>query len=154
MASFVLKSPAFENLGAIPRQFTCDGKNVSPPLFWTGAPEKTRGFALVVDDPDAPGRTFVHWVVFDLPADATGLPEAVPTRAAIETGGQQGYNDFGNVGWGGPCPPSGTHNYVFTLLALDASLSLSGRVTKADLLRASQGHVLGQSRLIGRYSRK
>jgi Raf kinase inhibitor-like YbhB/YbcL family protein len=154
MPAFTLKSPAFENRASIPRQHTCDGKNVSPALSWTGAPEKTRSFALVMDDPDAPGKTWVHWVVFDLPAGATGLPEGVPPRPSIESGGLQGANDFGKVGYGGPCPPSGTHNYVFTLYALDGELALPGRPSKAALLRAMEGHVLGQARLIGQYSRK
>jgi Raf kinase inhibitor-like YbhB/YbcL family protein len=152
--AFTLKSAAFENLGTIPKQFTCDGRDVSPPLSWSEAPEKTASFALAVDDPDAPRKTWVHWVVCDLPASATGLPEAVPAREVLENGGRQGVNDFKKVGWGGPCPPSGTHNYVFTLYALDRALSLPGRFTREDLTRALRGHVLAEARLTGRYSRK
>src|SRR5512143_123775 len=152
--AFVLKSPAFAESGSIPRQHTCDGENVSPALSWSGAPEKTGSFALIVDDPDAPGRTFVHWVVFDLPARSISLPQAVPAQRSIQTGGAQGVNDFGKVGYGGPCPPSGTHRYVFTLYALDGPLALPGRASKEDVVRAIEGHVLGQARLVGRYSRK
>ena len=152
--AFVLKSSAFPEGGSIPRQHTCDGENVSPALSWSGAPERARSFALIVDDPDAPRKTFVHWVVFDLPGHATSLPEGVSPRGSIAAGGAQGINDFGNVGYGGPCPPSGTHRYVFTLYALDEPLKLSGRMTKDDVLRAIEGHVLGQAQLVGRYSRK
>lgn len=151
---FTLKSPAFSEGGSIPRQHTCDGTDVSPALSWSGAPEKTRAFALIVDDPDAPRKTWVHWVVFDLPADSAGLPEAVPARESIASGGSQGVNDFGKVGWGGPCPPSGTHRYVFTLYALDGPLALSARSRKENVLRAMEGHVLAQTRLIGRYARR
>jgi Raf kinase inhibitor-like YbhB/YbcL family protein len=151
---FALKSPAFENMGTIPRQFTCDGKDASPALAWSGAPEKTASFALAVDDPDAPRKTWVHWVVCDLPPASTGLPEAVPPRPNLEGGGRQGVNDFGKIGWGGPCPPSGTHRYQFTVYALDAALSLPARFTREDLARAMRGHVLGEARLTGRYSRK
>ncbi len=151
---FVLKSAAFESGGQIPRQYTCDGKDISPALFWSGVPEKAATLAFVMDDPDAPGKTWVHWVLFDLPATATGLPEGVPPRATLDPGGTQGINDFGNLGYGGPCPPSGTHNYVFTLYALDTKLGLKARATKEELLKAMQGHVLSQARLVGRYSRK
>ncbi len=151
---FVLKSAAFENGGSIPRQYTCDGKDLSPALFWSGVPEKAETLALIVDDPDAPSKTWVHWVVFDLPATATGLPEGVPPRPTPDLGGTHGINDFGNLGYGGPCPPSGTHNYVFTLYALDTKLGLNARATKEDVLKAMRGHVLSEARLIGRYSRK
>jgi len=152
--TFALKSSAFEEMGTIPRQFTCDGKDVSPPLAWSGAPEKTAAFALAVDDPDAPRKTWVHWVVSDLPGASTSLPEGVPPRDTLQNGARQGVNDFGKVGWGGPCPPSGTHRYVFTLYALDAALSLPERFTREDLTRAVKGHTLAEVRLTGRYSRK
>jgi Raf kinase inhibitor-like YbhB/YbcL family protein len=150
----VLKSSAFDNGGLIPRMHTCDGKNVSPPFFWTGAPERTATFALIADDPDAPRKTFVHWVLFDVPGTATSLPPGVPPKPLLEQGAAQGTNDFGDVGYGGPCPPSGTHNYVFTLYALDAKLKPRGRMSKQDLLDAMHGHILGEARLVGRYSRK
>lgn len=154
MSRFILKSAAFEDGGMIPRQHTCDGKDISPALFWSGTPDKTASLALMMDDPDAPRKTWVHWVVFDLPSTMTSLPEGVPPRATLEPAGTQGINDFGNIGYGGPCPPSGTHNYVFTLYALDCKLGLKFRSTKDEVVSAMQGHILSQARLIGRYSRK
>lgn len=148
-----LKSTAFENGGLIPRQHTCDGKDLSPALFWSGVPPGAKTLALLVDDPDAPGRTFLHWLIFNLPATATGLPEGVPPRTAVEKDGTQGLNDFGNLGYGGPCPPSGTHSYVFTLYAVDATLELGPRATREDFSHAIAGHALGQARLVGRYTR-
>ena len=126
---------------------------MSPQLFWTGVPETTASLALMLEDPDAPRKTWVHWVLTDLPASATGLPEGVPPRPVIEGGGVHGINDFGNLGYGGPCPPSGTHNYVFTLYALDKKLGLPPRSTREEVGSAMQGHILSQTRLIGRYSR-
>lgn len=149
-----LKSAAFENGALIPRLHTCDGRNLSPALFWSGVPERTESLAIVVDDPDAPGRTFLHWLVLDLPAATTSLPEGVPPRPAIEGGGIQARNDFGEVGWGGPCPPSGTHSYVFTLYALSTGkLELPARATRDDFLRVVAGRTLAQSRLVGLYAR-
>src|SRR5215831_9061191 len=153
MAQFILKSTAFENGAFVPRIHTCDGKDRSPALFWSGTPPKTAALALIVDDPDAPKKNCVHWVLFDLPHDVTGLPEGVEPNPALETGGVQGVNDFGNLGYGGPCPPSGTHSYVFTLYALDQKLNLPSRSTRDALIAAMQGHILAQARLIGRYSR-
>lgn len=153
MSQFILKSTAFENGGFIPRLHTCDGKDLSPALFWSGVPSKTASLALVVDDPDAPRHPWVHWVLFDLPATATGLPEGVPPNPMVEGGGIHGTNDFGNLGWGGPCPPSGTHSYVFTLYALFQKVGLTSRATRAEVAVAMQGHILAQARLIGRYSR-
>ena len=148
-----LKSPAFENGALIPRVHTCDGRNASPPLFWTGVPEGTKSFALLMDDPDAPRRVFTHWIVGDIPPTATGLPEGVKPRYEIEGGGTQGRNDFGDVGYGGPCPPSGTHNYVFTLYALSGKLELSDRARRDDFLAAVAGKTIAQARLVGRYDR-
>jgi Raf kinase inhibitor-like YbhB/YbcL family protein len=153
MAQFILKSSAFENGGFIPRIHTCDSKDVSPALFWSGIPPMTAALSLIVDDPDAPKKNWVHWVLFDLPPGVTGLPEGVQPNPVIEMGGVHGVNDFGNLGYGGPCPPSGTHNYVFTLYALDRKLDLPSRSTRAAVLAAMQGHMLAQARLIGRYSR-
>ena len=153
MPQFILKSAAFENGGFIPRLHTCDGKDMSPPLFWTGIPQKTASLALIVEDPDAPRKTWVHWVLFDLPPETAGLPEGVRARPVLEGGGVHGVNDFGNVGYGGPCPPSGTHSYVFTLYALDSKLGLPPRATREEVGAGMQGHILSQSRLVGRYSR-
>jgi len=147
MATFTLTSPAFVQGGPIPRRHACDGPNVSPALAWAGAPAGTVAFALVVDDPDA--RGFIHWVVPVIAPEATGLPEGIP--AAGPPG--QGRNDFGRIGWGGPCPPSGTHRYVFSLYALDAAPALPSQATAADLRRAISGHVLAETRLTGTYRR-
>ena len=146
---FTLTSTAFTEGGAIPRKFSCDGTNVSPALNWTGAPDAAKSLALIVDDPDA--RGFVHWVVFNITASGTGgLAEAV---SASPDAPPQGRSSFGKVGWGGPCPPSGTHHYRFTLLALDTTLSLTGAPTADEVRRAAEGHVLGQAVLTGTYRR-
>ena len=138
---FTIKSPDFTEGGAIPRKFSCDGENVSPALEWEGVPEGAVALALIVDDPDA--RGFVHWVVFNMSASKTsGLADA-----------PQGRNSFGKIGWGGPCPPSGTHRYVFTLLALDEKLALSGNPTADQLRAAAAGHILAQAVLTGKYTR-
>lgn len=137
----------------IPKEETCDGANHSPQLAWSSAPEKTKSFALIADDPDAPGKTWVHWVVFNLPPSARGLPENVPPQETIAGGGKQGTNDFGKLGYGGPCPPSGTHRYYFKLYALDVELPLDSSATKDKLLKAMEGHVLAEGQLMGKYQR-
>src|SRR5262249_35471484 len=147
-----IESTAFSEGSTIPRQYTCDGKDVSPPLSWSGAPDGTRSFALICDDPDA-SKTWVHWVLFDLPARTSDLPEGVPPKDSVQGGGVQGTNDFRKVGYGGPCPPSGVHRYFFKLYALDATVRLGSNATKADVERAMKGHVLGDASLMGRYSR-
>jgi Raf kinase inhibitor-like YbhB/YbcL family protein len=148
-----IESAAFSEGGQIPRSHTCDGKDVSPPLSWSGVPEGAKSLALICDDPDAPGKTWVHWVLFNLPSGTRELPEGVPARASVSGGGVQGTNDFRKIGYGGPCPPSGTHRYMFKLYALDAEVALPARATKAELEGAIEGHVLGQATLTGRYSR-
>jgi Raf kinase inhibitor-like YbhB/YbcL family protein len=153
MPQFMLKSSAFESGSFIPRLHTCDGKDLSPELFWSGVPAKTGSLALIVDDPDAPRKAWVHWVLFDLPATTTGLPEGIRSDKSLEGGGVQGINDFGNLGYGGPCPPSGTHSYVFTLYALFQKLGLPSGSTRSDVATAMEGHILAQARLVGRYSR-
>jgi Raf kinase inhibitor-like YbhB/YbcL family protein len=146
---FKLTSTAFAEGGAIPRKFTCDGPNVSPALKWEGAPDDTASLALIVDDPDA--RGFIHWVVFNMTASQTGaLAEGV---SASPDAPPQGRNGFGNVGWGGPCPPSGTHHYRFTLLALDLAIDQGGAPKADDVRRAAEGHVLDQAVLTGTYKR-
>ena len=148
-----VESSCFSEGGLIPRRHTCDGRNTSPPLSWSGVPEGTKSLALICDDPDAPGKTWVHWVVFNLPPGIRELPEGVPAHEAISGSGTQGTNDFRKVGYGGPCPPSGIHRYVFKLYALDAEVELAPGATKADLERAMKGHVLSQGTLTGKYSR-
>lgn len=149
-----LTSPAFPEGGVIPRQYTCDGKDVSPPLTWSGVPPGAKSLALLFDDPDAPSGDWVHWVVFDLSPSRIDLPEGVPPSEEIAGIGRQGRNDFKKIGWGGPCPPRGTHRYVFTLYALDRTLELGRSVTKADVLAAIRGHVLAEAKLTGTYTRR
>ena len=153
--AFELQSPALSGSGEIPVKHTCDGPDLSPPLRWTDPPAKTKGFALIVDDPDAPVGTWVHWVLYGLPATLRELPEGVPARDAVPGIGTQGVNDFRKVGYGGPCPPRGpAHRYFFKLYALDTELTMPPRKTKAELLKAIEGHVLGQAELMGRYKRR
>lgn len=152
-ATLVLTSPAFQESGAIPAKYTCDGVNISPSLQWMAAPESTKSFALIVHDPDAPMGTWIHWVAWNIPASSRSLSEALSTNATLPDGMRQGVTDFGTTGYGGPCPPSGTHRYIFTLSALDMALSLSGRVTAQQLEGAMQGHVLAQARVMGTYRR-
>jgi Raf kinase inhibitor-like YbhB/YbcL family protein len=148
MMPFTLTSASFAPGGAIPRKFTCDGANLSPALSWAGVPGGAVTLALIVDDPDA--RGFVHWVAFDIPASGLGLPEGASSSAGAPP---QGRNDFGKVGWGGPCPPSGTHHYRFTLMALDTKLGLSGTPRASEVRQAANGHVLEQTVLTGTYKR-
>jgi Raf kinase inhibitor-like YbhB/YbcL family protein len=149
MATFRLTSPSFDEGGPIPRQHSCDGRDASPALAWSGAPAAARAMALVMDDPDAGG--FVHWVVFNLGAAVDGeLPEGITPAWQLAP---QGRNGFGRIGYGGPCPPGGTHHYVFRLLALDAPLSLDATPRADDVLAAAGGHVLGEARLTGTYRR-
>jgi hypothetical protein len=155
--AFEIASSAFEHQGAIPRRYTCDGDDVSPTLHWSGVPEGTRSLALIVDDPDAPDpaaprMTYVHWVLYNLPADSTGLAEAIaPEQLPHGTG--QGVNDWGRTGYGGPCPPIGRHRYFHKLYALDTQLEGLRRPTKAQLEAAMQGHILAQAELVGTYQR-
>ncbi|MBD2567975.1 YbhB/YbcL family Raf kinase inhibitor-like protein [Anabaena lutea] len=148
-----LASSAFTNNGLIPAQYTCDGANVSPPLNWDEVPPETQSLALIVDDPDAPEQTFVHWVIYDISPSVNQLPEKIPVGQTIAGSGVQGANDFGNFGYGGPCPPSGTHRYFFQIYALDKKLSLAAGASKSQIITAIAGHVLAKSELIGRYKR-
>ena len=137
----------------IPQEFTHDGANVSPPLQWSSVPEKTKSLALIVDDPDAPGKPWVHWIAFNLPPTMKELPANVPPQETIPGGGRQGMNDFSKVGYGGPQPPSGAHRYYFKLYALDTELNLDSSATKDQLLKAMDGHVLAEGQLMGKYQR-
>lgn len=149
-----LTSAAFEDGKSIPAKYTCDAENLSPPLEWSNVPEGTRSFVLICDDPDAPRGTWVHWVLFDIPAEVTSLEEGVRKIAALPGFGTHGVNDFGALGYGGPCPPpGGPHRYFFKLYALDAKLELKAAVTKKVVLRAMKDHVLGEGRLMGKYKR-
>jgi len=148
-----VKSPAFEHEGMIPDKYTCDGKNVSPPLEWYEAPHGTKSFALICDDPDAPMGTWVHWVVYDIPKSIGKLPAHTPPEKSLTNGGRQGTNDFHKIGYGGPCPPAGTHRYFFKLYALDICVELDAGATKEQLLRAMKGHILEEAKLMGTYRR-
>jgi Raf kinase inhibitor-like YbhB/YbcL family protein len=149
-----ITSSAFGNGGLIPSRYTCDGKNVSPPLRWEDVPEGTRTIALICDDPDAPVGTFVHWVLFNLPAVTKELAEDVPADKTLQNGARQGITDFGRIGYGGPCPPSGTHRYFFKIYALDTELALKAGAGKHELLKAMEGHILAQGQLTGKYKRR
>lgn len=149
-----ITSSAFAEDGLIPSKYTCDGSGISPPLQWELVPEGTKGIALISDDPDAPVGTWVHWVIFGLPAETRELEEDIPPDEILPNGAKQGTNDFGRIGYGGPCPPSGTHRYFFKIYALNTELDLAAGATKSDLLNAMEGHILGQGQLIGKYKRQ
>lgn len=149
-----LKSNVFANNGIIPSKYTCDGDNISPPLTWENPPTNTASFVLLVEDPDAPRGTFTHWVVYDLPVNTNHLLEGLSKQAILPQGGRQGRNDFGQFGFGGPCPPSGNHRYFFKLFALDETLDLAPGASKGEVLDAMEGHVLETAELMGHYARK
>ena len=157
--TFQLTSPSFANEQDIPPRHTADGDDISPPLVWSDPPKGTKGFALIVDDPDAPDpkapkRTWVHWVVYDLPVETRSLPEAT-TRSTLPVGAVLGVNDWNELGWRGPSPPIGKHRYFFKLYALDTSLEdLGGGASKSDLENAMMSHVLATATLMGTYEKK
>lgn len=149
-----LTSTAFQEGEAIPRHYTGDGKNVSPPLAWRAPPDGAQSLALICDDPDAPRKVWVHWVIFNLPAESRELSEHVPPEATLPNGAVQGTNDFGKAGYGGPAPPPGKpHRYFFKLYALDQLLDLRPGATKEQLLKAMEGHILAEGQLMGTYGR-
>jgi len=150
---FTITSLQFADGDTIPAEYTCDKRNYSPPLLWDGVPDSTVSLALIVDDPDAPSRTFVHWVMYNIPADTSGLLADIPAVEELPNGSRQGISDYGDIGYKGPCPPSGTHRYFFKLYALDTMLDLKGKVDKDELERAIEGHILGRTEMIGLYSR-
>jgi Raf kinase inhibitor-like YbhB/YbcL family protein len=153
---FELKSPVFDNGGIIPKTFTCDGRNISPPLYWVNPPPDTKSFVLIMHDPDAPSGDFTHWVVYDIPSDLRGLPRNFPRLPEVK-GIKQGYNSFGYIGYGGPCPPPwhGYHHYYFELYALDIkTLGLPPAVKREEVEKAMKGHILGKAVLVGLYKRE
>jgi Raf kinase inhibitor-like YbhB/YbcL family protein len=155
--SLTLTSPIFTPNGEIPTRFTCDGDDISPQLDWSGVPAGAQSLVLIMDDPDAPDpaapkMTYVHWVLYNLPATSTGLPEAVAPKA-LPTGTLQGLNDWKRTGYGGPCPPIGRHRYFHKLYALDTTLPDMGEPTKDQVLKAMEGHVLEQTELVGTFQR-
>jgi len=152
--TFTLKSPDFTASGTIPRQFTCEGADLSPALQWIDPPAATQSFSLIADDPDAPVGTWVHWVLFDLPATLRALPQNFPKTEQSADGSRQGRNDFGRIGYSGPCPPPGKlHRYFFKLYALDTKLDLKPGASKKDVERVMKGHILAQGEYMGRFSR-
>lgn len=155
--TFNLTSTAFSHEGEIPKRYTCDGEDIAPDLAWSGQPEGTKSLALIVDDPDAPDpaapkMTFVHWVLYNIPADSGGLPEAVRSDN-LPQGALEGVNDFKRTGYGGPCPPTGRHRYFHKLYALDTVLPDLSEPSKDELLASMEGHILAQTELIGTYQR-
>lgn len=152
--AFTISSPSFQNGGEIPKKFTCDGADVSPELRWSSPPAGTQSFALIADDPDAPVGTWTHWVLFDLPAQTTFLPESVTKVDDLPAGGRQGRNDFRKIGYGGPCPPPGKpHRYFFKLYAIDKKLNLRPGASKQDVEQAMQDHIVGQAEFFAKYQR-
>jgi len=152
--SLSLSSTAFSEGSRIPDKYTCEGEDISPPLNWGNTPEGTKSFALICDDPDAPMGTWDHWVIYDVPGDAEGLSEAVPTDESLPDGSKNGLNTWERTGYGGPCPPPGDpHRYFFKLYALDTMLVLTSDVNKSSLENAMQDHILDEAQLMGTYSR-
>ncbi len=149
-----VKSTAFEEGGMIPKKYTCDGDDVSPPLTWNSVPGGTKSLALISDDPDAPMGTWVHWVLFNIPPNMKELHENIPPKKVLDNGARQGITDFRRIGYGGPCPPGGTHRYYFKLYALDTEIDLDAGITKEQLLDAMEGHILAEGQLMGKYKRK
>ena len=149
-----ISSPAFQDGEKIPAKYTCQGQDISPPLKWNRVPNETQSLALILDDPDAPSGVFTHWVIFNLPPDSRELPEAMPAASQLPSGALQGKNDFGKIGYGGPCPPPGyPHRYRFTLYALDRQLDLKAGSSKKQVLHTMEGHILAQVQLTGTYQR-
>lgn len=152
--AFEIESPAFGSGEVVPARYTCAGEDVSVPLNWKGAPERTVSFAVICDDPDAPSGSWVHWVIYNIAPRLNALNEGVVQKEQSEDGSLQGFNDFHKIGYNGPCPPHGApHRYVFMIYALDTVLYLKGEVVKQSLLQAMKGHILAQASLIGRYGR-
>jgi Raf kinase inhibitor-like YbhB/YbcL family protein len=151
---FHLTSTAFKAEGSVPQGFTCDGDNISPPISWSGTPQGTKSFALIMHDPDAPRPGgYTHWVVYNIPSSVTQLEENVPKQERLPDAGIQGVNDGGRLGYTGPCPPSGTHRYYFRMYALDREVNLKAGVSKSELKAAMKGHILAQTELMGKYKK-
>ena len=148
-----ITSPAFSEGSPIPKQYSCDGENISPLLEWEGVPAGVESFALIVDDPDAPGKIFVHWVMYDIPGKSRSLQENYPKQEVDSDGSKQGVNSFGKTGYGGPCPPGGRHRYYFKLFALDTTLDAEAGLSKREILSRIESHTLAEAQLMGTYSR-
>jgi Raf kinase inhibitor-like YbhB/YbcL family protein len=150
----IITSPAFTEGGMLPAKYTCDGQDISPPLEWKNVPAGTKSLAMIHDDPDAPMGTWVHWVAYNISPNITMLDEDVKPEKVFNNGMRQGNNDWPKIGYGGPCPPSGTHRYYFKLYALDTMLDLRPGATKAQVLQAMKGHILAEAQLMGKYRRQ
>ena len=148
-----IKSSAFDEGALIPDKYTCDDIDISPPLNWSNGPEGTKKYAIICDDPDAPMGTWVHWVIYNLPSNIHELAENVPSSEILPNGAKQGRNDFGKIGYGGPCPPGGTHRYYFKIYALSAELNVTAGITKSELLKEMEAYILSEGQLMGRYKR-
>ena len=146
-------SSSFDEGTMIPKKYTCDAIDISPPLKCSKIPDGTKTFAIICDDPDAPMGTWVHWVIYNLPVNINELSEDVPSLEILPNGAKQGRNDFGKIGYGGPCPPGGTHRYYFKVYALTEELKVETGITKSELLKAMEGHILSEGQLMGRYKR-
>ncbi len=146
-------SSSFDEGTMIPKKYTCDAIDISPPLKWSKIPDGTKTFAIICDDPDAPMGTWVHWVIYNLPVNINELSEDVPSLEILPNGAKQGRNDFGKIGYGGPCPPGGTHRYYFKVYALTEELNVEAGISKSELLKAMEGHILSEGQLMGRYKR-
>lgn len=154
MQNISITSEAFRNGDAIPAEYTCDGRGISPPLSWSGIPAGTKSIVLVMDDPDAPRGTFVHWVLFNIPAETKKLPGGVPESKTLPNGSRHGITDSGRTGYSVPCPPPGKpHRYYFKVYALDTKLDLPAGATRANVERAMEGHILAKGELMGKYGR-
>ncbi len=153
-AKIKMSSPAFEHGEMMPAKYTCDGNDISPPLKWQNAPSETKSFAIISDDPDAPMGTWVHWVIWNIPADKQELAEDIPKAKELPDGSMQGLNSSKRIGYMGPCPPSGIHRYFFKLYALDTMLNLPGNITKEKLLSAMNGHIIGEGSIMAVYQRQ
>jgi Raf kinase inhibitor-like YbhB/YbcL family protein len=149
-----VKSTAFQEGAMIPKLYTCDGQDISPPLSWSGVPAEAKSIALIMDDPDAPRGTWVHWTLFNIPPETKSLAQNIPRTPSLTNGAKHGNNSWPKLGYGGPCPPGGTHRYYFKVYALDIVLTLKTGITKAQLLKAMEGHILAEGQLMGRYTRK
>ncbi|MGO9386869.1 MAG: YbhB/YbcL family Raf kinase inhibitor-like protein [Methanobacterium sp.] len=148
-----IKSKVFEDGEPIPTKYTCSGVDVSPPLEWTSIPEDTESIGIICEDPDAPGGTWSHWIIFNLPADTMSLSEHIMSREIMDNGAIQGLNDFGKVGYAGPCPPKGTHHYYYKIYALDVKLDLPPRTSRKTFLETINGHIIDQGQIMGTYTR-
>lgn len=150
----IITSPAFEKGKLIPQKYSCDGKDISPPLKWSSIPEETKSLVLICDDPDAPMGTWVHWVVYDIPKERRAFTEDISEQALEKMGAKQGLNDFKKTNYGGPCPPGGTHRYFFKIYALDTVLNEKPGLTKKEILQRIEKHIIAQGHLMGKYQKK